>query len=133
MNISLEFALNVLWAVVSLVLLLGAKKAAPHAQANRLLRALAIVSLICVLFPTISITDDLNSAPALVETRQSGEFAPQNQHSSGPAGVLPAVLSAHTIPLSAHQQESVSATATILLPDLFAFNQSRRPPPVFSV
>lgn len=129
MNISLEFALNVLWAVVSLVLLLGITKAGSRYQAQRALRGFAILALICVLFPIISITDDLNSAPAMVETRQSPEFASQNQHSSGPAGTLPALLAVQALTSVPQQQESISATTTILLHDVFAFNQSRRPPP----
>jgi hypothetical protein len=131
MNVSLEFALNVLWAIVSLTLLLGARRADRRSPAG--LRAFAFVALICVLFPIISITDDLNSAPALVETRQSPELRSQNQHSSGPAGVLPALLAVHELTLKPQQQESISAANTIFLPELFAFNQSRRPPPTVSV
>lgn len=133
MNLSLEFALNVLWAMVSLTLLFGAKKMAPRAQAHRVLRVLAAFSLVCILFPIISITDDLNSAPAIVETRQSVEVTSQNQHSSGPAGAMPALLPVHSITLTAHHYESVSATTLLLLPNRFAFNQSRRPPPLFPV
>lgn len=133
MNVSLEFALNLLWAVISLALLLGTREITPHAQSARALRSFAVIALICVLFPIISITDDLNSAPAIVETRQSAEFASQNQHSSGPAGALPPLLPLHLITLTAHQQESVSAIIMLLLPGHFAFNQNRRPPPGFPV
>jgi hypothetical protein len=129
MNVSLEFALNVLWAVVSLALLLGARKSNPDQQAHKPLRTFALIALICVLFPIISITDDLNSAPALVETRQSVEVASQHQHGSGAAGTLPALLPAHSITLTASQHESIAAATITLLPDLFAFNESRRPPP----
>jgi hypothetical protein len=133
MNMSLEFVLNLLWAVVSLALLSEATKASSRLRAHRALRAFAILALICVLFPIISITDDLNSAPAMVETRQSPELTSQSQHSSGPAGPLPAVLAVQALTSTPQQQESISATTTILLHDVFAFNQSRRPPPLFQV
>src|SRR5689334_15645957 len=108
MTVSLEFALNVLWAVVSLALLLGAQKSNIHQQGHRALRAFAVLALICVLFPIISITDDLSSVPALIETRQSPELTSQNQHNS-PAGALPALPALHAITLTPQDQENISA------------------------
>ena len=132
MNVSMEFGLNLLWAVVSLALLLGTRKTV-HSRSERIVRAIATFSLVCVLFPIISITDDLNSAPAIVEARQSPEAGAQNQHSSGPAGALLALIPAHAFTPTQHQQEKVSTTVIAPLRDLFAFNQSRRPPPSFFV
>lgn len=132
MTVGLEFALNLLWAVVSLALLLESRKSNIHQQGHRAFRAFAAIALICVLFPIISITDDLNSVPALIETRQSHELTSQNQHTS-PAGALPALPAIHAITLTPQDQDSISATTKILSHDVFAFNQSRRPPPIFQV
>jgi len=74
----LETLLNLVCTSVSLGLLsvCGIHLLRCGADRRRLAAAVALVCLICLLFPVISATDDINSAsPALVETNKLKRFA----------------------------------------------------------
>lgn len=131
MNLSMELALNLLWAVVSFVLLVGAEQRG--FRRRELFRAVAALALAFVLFPIISITDDLNSAPAMVETQQSSEVAAQSPHSSGPAGVLLPFISSHNLSVATDQEHVISTLSEGTPQSPLTFTQSRRPPPVNSI
>jgi hypothetical protein len=133
MNLSIELALNLLWAGVSLTLIFGLKQRRSRGCTGEFLRAVAALSLAFVLFPIISITDDLNSAPAMVETAQATELAPQNQHSSGPAGALLPFRATHTVPVENSRQQVVSISTEAAPRTLLTFIQKRRPPPANSI
>src|SRR5690349_9353491 len=76
MGLNLEFALNMMWAVISAAMLGMFVREASRRRLQRkdLLVAVAIVAIICFLFPVISITDDLNSAPVFGEASRGNDW-----------------------------------------------------------
>jgi hypothetical protein len=76
-----ELTLNLVWAGIAATLLLfWAARSSGRSSEPRLARAdarrtatalLALVCVICILFPIISMTDDLNASPAEPETAKS--------------------------------------------------------------
>jgi hypothetical protein len=69
----LELLLNLVWAGIgAALLLLWATPRLSHANARRSAAALlAVLCVVCILFPVISMTDDLNASPAEPETVKS--------------------------------------------------------------
>jgi len=71
-----ELTLNIVWAGIAATLLLfwagRSKPRLAHADMRRAGSALlALVCVICILFPIVSMTDDLNARPAEPETAKS--------------------------------------------------------------
>jgi hypothetical protein len=70
---TLELILNIVWASIAATLLLFWSR--PHltrADARRSgIALLALLCVICILFPVVSMTDDLNASPAEPETVKS--------------------------------------------------------------
>lgn len=77
----MELTLNIVWAGIAATLLLfWAARSSGRSSEPRLSRAnarrtatalLALLCVICILFPIISMTDDLNASPAEPETAKS--------------------------------------------------------------
>jgi hypothetical protein len=72
-----ELTLNIVWAGIAATLLLfwAGRSSEPrlaHLDARRTATALlALLCVICILFPIVSMTDDLNASPAEPETAKS--------------------------------------------------------------
>jgi hypothetical protein len=76
-----ELTLNIVWAGIAATLLLFWAGRSPgrllkprlaHAEMRRTATALlALLCVICILFPIVSMTDDLNASPAEPETAKS--------------------------------------------------------------
>jgi hypothetical protein len=124
----LETVLNLVWTSVSLGLLLvcGIHMLRGGASRRRAAAAIALLCLVCMLFPVISATDDINAAsPALVETNKLKRFT----------AWMPALLALLTWPalqatVTTHWTRVDPASNFLpLLSDAFAFKLSRRPPP----
>lgn len=69
----MELTLNLLWAGIAATLLLfWAAPRLAHVDARRSATALlALLCVICILFPIVSMTDDLSASPAEPETLKS--------------------------------------------------------------
>jgi hypothetical protein len=69
----LELILNLVWAGIAATLLLfWSRPCVTRAGARRSgIALLALLCVICILFPVISMTDDLNASPAEPETVKS--------------------------------------------------------------
>lgn len=127
---SLETILNLVWTSVSLGLLAvcGIHLLRGGADRRRAAAAVALVCVVCLLFPVISATDDINAAtPALVETNKLKRFAAS----------MPAVLTLLAWPtlLPFPENRCSALDLTTELPpssDAFAFKLNRRPPPSLS-
>jgi len=68
-----ELALNLVWAALACALLVFwfAKASSFESRKHSALALLALVCVICIMFPVISMTDDLSTSPAEPENRQS--------------------------------------------------------------
>lgn len=129
LNPLLETVLNLVWVGVSLALLLICGSHVLHGgeHRRRVVAAAALVCLMCLLFPVISATDDVNAAgPALVETNKFKQLA----------GCAPdALVLLHWSPVTIPQEETRWAAtgwpATFVRPlaNAFSFPLHRRPPP----
>jgi hypothetical protein len=127
----LELALNLVWLVVSLALLtLGARQVSlAAADRRRTIAAIALVCLVCLLFPVISATDDLHdSGPALLETNKLKLLAPS---STAALTVLPWLA---LRPPQENRLASLSRPEDAPLPllEVLPFHLHHRPPPVRS-
>lgn len=127
----MELALNLVWLVLAAGLLIFcAAHALSFPEKHRLATAaFALACVICLLFPVISMTDDLNSAPAVFETCNAEKFALTAATAVALLASLPVApplrhITWHEIDLSAgvffHSRE------------FFYSNLSRRPPPLRS-
>jgi|SRR6185312_14246902 len=125
MVLNMEFALNVMWAVISAAMLWMFIREASHRRLQRkdLLVAIAVVSIICLLFPVISITDDLNSAPLFGEASRGNDW---NAHHAYAA--LSFIATDIYSPVSAPHVSSRSINQSHLS-DWGTYSLNRRPPP----
>lgn len=69
----MELTLNIVWAGIAATLLLfwAAPKLARTDARRSAIALLALLCVICILFPIVSMTDDLNASPADPETAKS--------------------------------------------------------------
>src|SRR5215472_1173999 len=72
-NPDVELALNLVWLVLATAsfLLWGIPALSFPRRNSNFAAATALICILCFLFPVISISDDLNSNPALCETSKS--------------------------------------------------------------
>lgn len=127
--VSLEIVLNLVWLAVSLALLIigGSHVVRGGEERSRGLAAVAMVCLVCFLFPVISMTDDLNcSGPAMLEPSKLKKLVPS-------AAVIFALFPwpvLQTPPQSNWNALTRATDARLPLPEVFSFSLRRRPPPL---
>ena len=123
----METLLNLVWLAISAALLLVCGWHLMRAEnRSRGMAAIAVVCLICLLFPVISMTDDLNSGnPAFLDPTKAKKLL-----ATGPltAIALPwlslqAPAKGHWIGLCRYPEHRLPQL------QLLAFSMSRRPPP----
>ena len=124
----MELTLNLAWLAISMALLTacGWRVSRSGADVRRGIAAIALICLVCLLFPVISATDDLHdSGPALLETNKLKRLAP-----SAPAVLTLLPWLALHPPQESHRA-LLSRPADVRLPSLEAlpFDLYRRPPP----
>lgn len=91
----MELALNLVWMFTAVVLLGLWHRYAPRRGAGRLLQAAALIALILLLLPVVSVTDDLHFSAVASET----ELGQRREHHLAPLppihpAALPALLPA---------------------------------------
>ena len=124
----MELALNIAWLIVAaaLLLLCGARALSFTEKRRRITALLALVCLIWLLFPIISITDDLNAGQSVFEATAVKKPTPVN-------GVITALLSPLvSIPVvskASWREINLHADLSEIAQEFFAFDLSRRPPP----
>jgi len=123
-----ELTLNLVWAAVAAIfLLLGGIGAffSPRRHGN-FSAAVALVCIICFLFPVISISDDLNNSPPLGEPGKSKKSFSTNDLTDARLLSTPEVPF-HTGPVlqhGTHFRSKIPASR-----ERIWFNLDRRPPP----
>ncbi len=126
--ISLELALNFAWLSISCALLvLGIPLIRKQGIArSRLVAFMALVCVLCLLFPVISMTDDLHNTPAVVENKKLKKLVIA-------ANTLVAVLSRFSFQVSKPVAIAAKDLENPAFPvqAMFTLDLSRRPPPAF--
>ena len=135
----MELFLNLVWCsiVVGSAVRFGMWSAGQPAK-RRYAIALATICVLALLFPIISVTDDLRNDPAVFEetsaVRKMGILASAHMD-AGPMSVVVAlavvIASAGYAPLVPIVREVAEAPAAVVLDGVFAA-ASVRPPPVFA-
>lgn len=94
---------------------------------TQLIGAMALVCVLCLLFPIISMTDDLHNAPAVVENKKLKKMVVA-------AHALAALIS--SFPVQAPRPVAVAArdreNPGLSVATMFTLDLNRRPPPAFS-
>jgi hypothetical protein len=124
----LELILNIVWAVIAAMLLLcWSRPCLTRAGARRSgIALLALLCVICILFPVVSMTDDLNASPADPETVKSKlALLPPFLMNSG-SWMLVYDPSASAFRHGIESQEDFGPPAHVFL----SFFLTRRPPPL---
>lgn len=128
----METALNFVWLGVSLALLVIGSVQVLHAGEDRSrgMAAVAMVCLICLLFPVISMTDDLNSGSlALLEPNKVKRIlSPAHLVSIALPLIVPQLLLESRTPFSRLWEIEIFHHPQ----ELAAFHLSRRPPPALA-
>jgi len=132
----LEFALNLVWLVLAATSLslwgVYALRGEEKVGCNdlRWVSAIALVCILAVVFPVISMTDDLNSNPALCETNKLKKWIAAE---SSEALLLASVVAEFVVPQpAAHYPARMKARVHFPLQELVWFTLDRRPPPFLS-
>ncbi len=125
----MELALNLVWLVLAAGLLLswGAHALSFPEKHRVITAAVALVCVIGLLFPVISITDDLSNAPALFETRNLKKWNLTVDLARALLSCAPLVP--HVRHVTWHEID-LSAGIFLHSREFFYSNLSRRPPPL---
>jgi hypothetical protein len=122
-----ELSLNLGWLAisVSVFVFFGSQMFAKKTAQNLIIGCIALICLVCLLFPVVSMTDDLNSSLVMSEaTKLKPLVSPiQCVHLFSLASVY--VLPEHTWSTLVFEQERKPAYQERL-----SFDLSRRPPPI---
>lgn len=124
----MELALNLAWLVVTALLLLlcGARALSFPDKRRRIIAVMALACLIWLLFPIISITDDLNAGQFVFQASATREAT----QLTDPAPALPSPPVAVSAPCqSAWRETNLHADLCDITQESFAFDLRRRPPP----
>ena len=127
----MELTLNFLWAVIAATLLLfwagcSSERRLAHANARRSAVALlALLCVICVLFPVVSMSDDLTASPADPETVKSQQVLLPHFLLAGSAWIL--VYDRHA--LAFRHEISMQPDFAPPAHSFLSFFVTRRPPP----
>jgi len=122
-----ELALNIAWLIVAatLLLLCGARALSFTEKRRRITALIALACLIWLLFPVISITDDLNAGLSVFQ-------ATAVKKPTSPGGLTIALLSPSgsiAAPLASWRETNLHADLSEIKQEFFGFDLSRRPPP----
>ena len=123
----MELILNLVWLGISLAVLTAGCLQVPRSQQGwrRSATVVALLCLICLLFPVISATDDLNNAgPAMLETSKLKRLLPSLQMA---VALLP-WLTVQPL-LESKWLALVQPAPLLLLQESLSFELHRRPPP----
>jgi hypothetical protein len=125
----MELALNLGWLVISAALFVFFRRCVtgPAREQSFWITGVVLVCVVCLLFPVVSMTDDLNSSPAMPEATKSKRlYAP-----------MQVAIYLFSRVLLLPQQEHIRARfifegeSKLLSEECLPFNLCRRPPPPY--
>jgi hypothetical protein len=128
----MELVFNLIWAALSTFMVVLWLRYAPRDGASRRMQFVALAVLILVLFPVISVTDDLQAAmnPAETDTTSRRSHMLPVSHSVFPAVAELPLLGQAQLPFAA-MKTRVEAIRPAFLPDDPTQSPiQNRPPPV---
>lgn len=119
----MELILNLLWAGLAIALLLLWRRFGPLEGRKGIVALLALVCVICILFPIVSMTDDLNASLADPETVKMAVVP----HILAANGLWGMVYDPHATRF--HHQVEIQADYLPPIHSYLSFLLTRRPPP----
>lgn len=132
-NHSMELALNLVWMFTAVVLLGLWHRHAPRRGVGRLLQASALMALVLLLLPVVSVTDDLHFSAVASET----ELGHRREHHLAPLppihpAALPALFPARVdlVFFDELVQRVLPAPRPASTQSALPFSLAHRPPPV---
>ena len=127
----MELALNLVWLLLGASLIHLWLRFTPRSDSNQRMQWVALAVLILILFPVISVTDDLQAAmnPAEVDSSLRRDYRAINPHFILPAvAALPPRVAADIPFSSLHLSAPRYLSATVLGKPALAPIQNRPPP-----
>lgn len=123
----MELALNIAWLVVAaaLLLLCGVRALSFTEKRRRITALIALVCLMWLLFPIISITDDLNTGQSVFEATAVKD----NQFTDVVKAFLSPLFAVPALSQTAWREINLHADLCDITQEFFSFDLSRRPPP----
>jgi len=118
-----ELILNFVWAGLAIALLVLWRRLGPLEGRQSVVALLALICVICILFPVISMTDDLNASLADPETVKVAIMP----HIVAADGLWGMVYDPHAIQF--HHQIETQAEFPPPVSNHLSFLLTRRPPP----
>ncbi len=128
---ALELLFNLAWLVLAAVLLFiyGARAPSFAAEHRRITSAIALACILALLFPVISISDDLSCNPDLAESNGSKKWVAA---ATLARPLLSAWLGAPPPVLGARREGALDAGCLAQSPGFSSSNLNRRPPPALA-
>jgi hypothetical protein len=127
----MELTLNLAWVLLAALMFWQWLRLAPRSSPDRRMQFVALAVLLLILFPVISVTDDLQAAqnPAEVDTCLRRDHAASNAHSIFPAvAALPPPVFAGFSFAILHFSLPGNHLAPVVDNPAFASIQNRPPP-----
>lgn len=127
----METILNLVWLILAFVLVRLWLLYAPQDGASRRMQIAALAMLIVILFPVISVTDDLWSIQYAAETDTSlrRDYLASNPHSIFPAVAAPPELAVADPGVACGRLEAPVQSALITIDNPCLAPIENRPPP----
>jgi hypothetical protein len=128
----MELLFNLVWAALSAFMVLLWVRFAPRDGASRRQQFVALAVLILVLFPVISVTDDLQAAlnPAETDTAIRRSHILPVAHSVIPAVAMLALSNMAHVPTAALKTRIQAVSPDVLPDDPGSPHIQNRPPPL---
>jgi high-affinity Fe2+/Pb2+ permease len=125
----MELALNLGWFAISVAIFLffGWYLVRKNGEQNFVIACVALICVVCLLFPVVSMTDDLNSSPAMPEATKFKKIFLSAQvviHLFSSVLIRPAQERTWASLIFGNEGKPPSQ-------DCLSFDLSRRPPPQF--
>ncbi len=121
----MELALNLGWSVISIAAFVFFVRRAKDETQSLVIACVALACVVCLLFPVVSMTDDLNSSPAMPEATKFKRPLSSNQ------------VVIHEFSFVVRPQERTWAVLALeqeqepAQQELLSFDLNMRPPPAF--
>ncbi|HEY6307352.1 MAG TPA: hypothetical protein VI488_12935 [Candidatus Angelobacter sp.] len=126
----MELAFNVVWLVLAAISLLlwGVYALATQQRRSDFTALIALICIICFLFPVISMSNDLSNCPAVLQTNKPKKWASAERATALFSAPAPPALPRPVV----RPEANLHAEICLPLREVVCSNLDRRPPPSHS-